>query len=264
MMARQMRLALLDLREALFGPRIWLHLAWQETRLRYRRSLIGPFWIVLSTAVMVAAMGPLYGHLLGQPLDSYFRHLCIGLVLWQFIASYLNESCFSFSSAEGFIRQVRLPYSVHVLKVLARHLMILAHNALVVAVVLVLFPPARWGGLPLALPGLLLVVGNLAWIGMLLALLGARFRDIPQVVASIVQLLFFVTPIMWQLPMLKAGQHLALFNPVLHLIEVVRAPLVGEPVAALSWFVLVGGLVLGSGLCLLVFARWRGRISYWL
>ena len=64
---------------------IWWGLAWQEIKQRYSRSVIGPFWITLSTGVLVAAMGPLYGVLLGQNVAGYIQHLAVSLIIWSFI-----------------------------------------------------------------------------------------------------------------------------------------------------------------------------------
>ncbi len=64
--------------------RVWSLLGWQEVRQRYRRSILGPFWLTLSTGAMVAAMGPLYGRLLNQDVASYFPYLAISLAFGSF------------------------------------------------------------------------------------------------------------------------------------------------------------------------------------
>lgn len=244
---------------------LWWSLAWQDTKQRYRRSFLGPFWITASTGVLVAAMGPLYGALLGQNIASYLQHLAISLILWTFISSSINEAGSAFVGAENFIKQVALPLSVHIYRLMAKNLVVLVHNALIIVVVLIFLPPAKWHNLWLFPLGLLLVLGNLFGIALLLALLSARFRDIPQLVSNIVQLAFFLSPIIWKADMLKPEhQFVADLNPLYHFMEVIRAPLVGSPIHINSWLMVLGLLVLINVISFLVFARFRARVPYWI
>lgn len=254
-----------DLREGMARAPFWCALAWQDTRQRYRRSILGPFWITISTGVMVGAMGPLYGAFFGVDVASYLQHLAISLILWTFIATTLNEAGASFIGAEGFIKQVRLPLSVHIFRLLAKNLLALAHNFVIVLLVLIIFPPAYWGNIWLFPVGLFLIVANLFWISMLLALLSTRFRDIPQLVSAVIQVLFFLSPVLWKPEMLSPrNRFIADLNPLYHFMELLRAPLLGTPFNASSWTLMVVMLVLGATATLLVFARLRARVPYWI
>lgn len=260
----EIRLALDDLHKGIFGLPVWWFLAWHDIKQRYRRSLLGPFWLTISTAVMVAAMGPLYGMLFNQPTGSYFRHLAVSIVAWTFVASSINESCSAFIAAEGFIKEVRLPFVVHLLRVLARNLIMLGHNLIVAFAVLMFFPPEDMSLVVLAVPGLVLAVLNLFWLGSLLALLCARFRDIPQIVGSVIQVAFFLTPIVWKADMLRGGDMITKFNPLYHLVEVIRTPLLGEAPDPTSWIFLLLTSLLGFIVTFAVFSRYRSRIAYWV
>jgi len=244
---------------------IWWGLAWQEIKQRYSRSVIGPFWITLSTGVMVAAMGPLYGSLLGQNVSSYIQHLAVSLIIWNFISGSINEAGGVFVGSEGYIKQIALPLSVYVFKLVSKNLLMLAHNSAVVLVVLCLLPPKNFELIWMMPIGLILVGANLLWLALLLGMVSARFRDIPQLVANIVQVAFFLSPIIWRAEMLPPSRRfLADFNPLFHLIEVVRAPLMGEPLRMISWTVVTGLLIVGSVTTFVVFARFRSRVPYWL
>lgn len=258
------RLALRDLSSGIGSIYIWPMLGWQEIRQRYRRSMIGPFWLTISNGALVCGMGPLYGRLFGMDISTYFPFLAVSFVVWLLIANLINESCTAFIAAEGYVKQIKLPLSVHVLRLVWKNLIIFAHNLVIVVIVLFFFPPALTWQLLLVPLAVLVIAANGIWVGLLLGLLCARFRDIPQIVASLMQVALFLTPVMWKADML--GRHIwaAKANPLFHFLEIVRQPLLGGGSAAASWtFVLVITL-LGFAATLFVFGRFRARIAYWL
>lgn len=243
---------------------IWGMLGWQEVRLRYRRSTLGPLWITLGTGALVAGMGPLYGRLLNQDSSTYLPYLAIGLVVWAFLSALVNDSCNAFIHAESMIKQVKLPFSIHVLRLVWKNVIMFAHNLLVVLAVLV-FVPQDWGWNLLALPvALLLIALNAWWIGIFLGMAGARFRDIAPIVASLVQIMFFLTPVLWPLEQLGRYRWAGLYNPLYHFIEIFRAPLLGKPIAPETWLAVLCVTLGGWLLTLLLFGRYRGRIAYWV
>jgi ABC-type polysaccharide/polyol phosphate export permease len=243
---------------------VWTRLAWQEVRQRYRRSMLGPFWLTINTGALLVGMGPLYGRLLGQEFASYFPHLAIGLVLWQLMASIINDSTHVFIAAEPLIKQVQLPLGIHVLRMIWRNAILFAHNAVIVAAVLALYGPGfRWTIL-LSVFGIAAILVNALWLGTLLGLLSARFRDFPLITTMLVQLGFFLTPVLWTRGQLGPYEWVVRLNPLAHFLEVVRTPLLGTVPPALSWAVVAGVTVAGSAVSLLLFARYRWRIAYWL
>lgn len=259
------RKAVTDLYKGLENAPLWLSLSYQETKQRYRRSILGPLWITLSTGVLVAAMGPIYGTLLGQDVASYLQYLAISLILWMFIAGSITEAGTIFIGADNLIKQIALPFSVHVFRALSKGAIMFAHNALIIVVVLIFLPPAHWHNLWMFPLGLLLVLGNLFWVSFLVAIISTRFRDIPQIVASLIQVSFFLTPVIWKVDMIGPQRSFVVdFNPFYHLLEVVRGPLLGQPTHMLSWIIAASMLAVGSVGTLLVFARLRSRIPYWL
>jgi ABC-type polysaccharide/polyol phosphate export permease len=244
---------------------LWWGLAWQDIRQRYKRSLLGPFWITASTGVMVLAMGPLYGALLGQNVSDYIKYLAVSMIIWSFISTCINEAGSVFISSEGYIKQVPLPFSIYVFRIIARNILILLHNVLIVFVVLIVFPSVYSESLFLVPIGLFLVTCNLFWIVLIIGLLSTRFRDIPQLVSNVVQVAFFLSPIIWKVDMLNVkSQYLANINPLYHFMEVIRAPLFGEPFRNISWTVTLSFLIAGSIFTFFVFTKYRSRITYWL
>lgn len=254
-----------DLMGGIKHAHVWHMLAMQEIRQRYRRSVIGPLWITISTGVLIGAMGPLYGSLFGQSLSAYFPHLAVSFVLWLLMSSLINEACVVFIGAEGVIKQIRMPLSIHVYRHVWKNLLIFFHHVVLIAVVLAIFRPALSWSLLIAPLGLLLMVLNGVWLAVLLGVLCARFRDIPLIVQNIVQVLFFLTPVLWRPkdsgPMLQLA---ADANPLHHFLELVRSPLLGSAPTGLNWAVVLGTTFVGSAIGLLFFARFRSRLAYWV
>ena len=262
--ASQTELAFRDLVRGARARHLWGLLGWQDIRRRYRRSILGPFWLTISMGVFVAALGTLYGALLRVELAEYVPYLALGFIVWTLVSSMFTEGCVAFTGAEGIIKQTTQPLSVHVYRIAWRNIIVLCHNAIIFVVVALVFSHwPGWSGL-LALPGLVLVCLNGVWAGLLLGIVSARFRDVPPLVASIMRVAFFLTPIIW-MPSLLPGRALLLeFNPFYHFLELVRAPLLGQVPGLVSWLA-VAGMTLGGWLVMFaMFRRYRWRIAYWV
>lgn len=260
-----LRKARVDLVEGMRRWPLWMHLAWQDIRLRYRGSILGPFWITLSMGIMIGAMGLMYSQLFKMETKSYMPFLATGLLMWTFLASLINEGCTAFTNAEGFIKQVRLPFSLHVYRVLGRNLIVLAHNAVIYVLVALFYditPSYTLLFLPLSL---MIILLNAAWVIFLLGMFCARFRDIGPIVSSLVQVIFFLTPVIWMPGQLRGHQAwVADLNPFYHFIELVRAPLLDQPLPPMALPMIAAITVVGWAITIVVLRRWRSRLAYWV
>jgi ABC-type polysaccharide/polyol phosphate export permease len=256
--------AIQDLKSGIGSIYIWPMLGWQEIRQRYRRSFLGPFWLTISTGILVGGMGPLYGRLFGQDVSAYFPYLAISLVVWFLISNTVNELCMAFIGAEGFIKQIKLPLTIHVLRGIWKNLIIFAHNLVIVALVLFFYPPPLSWHLLLFPVALFVLAVNALWVGILIGLMCARFRDIPQIITSLMQVALFLTPVMWKADMLGRNMFAAQLNPIFHFLEIIRQPLLGGGVPVLSWTVVACITLGGYIVSISVFARFRARIAYWI
>jgi len=255
-----------DVRAALQHHHIITTLGWQDVATRYRRSRVGAFWLTINILVMIATLGFVFGTLFRQPMAEMLPYLAIGLIIWGFLTTLVNEGCTSFITAQETILQVRMPLFTHVMRVLWRNTIILGHNLLILPPLFLLFmkpltPLALW-----ALPGFMLLILNAAWIMLALAVACARFRDLTQIAQNGVQVMFYVTPIIWSAALLPAHAGTALldFNPFYHLINIVRAPLLGEAPSTLNWTVAALMALIGWVVALAFFGRYHKRIPYWL
>ena len=257
-------MAFADLR-ASFG-RIGLawSLAWHDVVSRYRGSIIGPFWITLSMGLMVAGIGFLYASLFKIPVHDFIPYVAIGIVFWGLISSVIVEGCGAFVGASGMLSQTSLPMMTFIWRTVLRNVINLAHHLVIILGVLVFYDHWRDANVLLSAAGVILVMLNLGWICLAAAMASARFRDIPQIVASVTQFAMFMTPVFW-LPGGRLVDHaVLLLNPFYHMLEAVRAPLLGQAVEPLTYLVL-GGMALAGWLATFaIFSNIRRRIVHYL
>ncbi|MBS4768422.1 ABC transporter permease [Turicimonas muris] len=242
------------------------YLAYCDIRQRYRRSSLGPFWITISMGITIACIGVIFGNLFKSPMEEFFPFLTIGLILWGFISTVLTESTTVFPSSEGIIRQLPIPLFSHILRMIIRNLNILAHNMFVVPVVYICVGKGVNWDILFFIPGFVLLLINLGWMSLFLAIVCARFRDLTQIMASVLQIFFYVTPIIWMPNLLPARSAMMLLepNPFYQLLTIVRDPLLGCPPSISSYVYTLTLAFLGWIITIVFFNKYRDRIAYWL
>lgn len=261
---RRIERALEDLLTGFRRWRLAAALARLDIRNRYRGSVLGPFWLTVSTAVMVAGIGLLYSTLFKLPLVSYLPFLVVSLLVWNTINQIVAESCASLITSEGIIRQMPLPYTVHALRCVFRNVIVAAHNLPLIVVVFAICGVMPGAEALLAVPGLALITINAFAAALFLGMICARFRDIAQIVASAMQFFFFLSPVLWKPELLGDRQVWLPLNPFFVLMETVRGPLVEGGAGAVIWASALLYTVLACGIALLFFIRFRARIAFWV
>jgi len=251
---------------------LWGHLGWQDIRQRYRRSVLGPIWISITMAVTAIALGVLYAGLFGNDISVQLPYLLTGFIIWNFISGCVSEGAEVFTSNVGLITHLPAPLSVHVYRLIWRQTLFFLHNLAVYAVMLVVFPQhLHWSDLS-AIPAFGLLVINGVWIALILGIVTTRFRDLMPIVQSVMQLAFFLTPIVWIYtdllhstnPTIAERARLAELNPFLHFVEILRRPMLGQPQELRFWVVVLVITVVGWALTLFMLRRYRARVSYWV
>lgn len=240
------------------------YLAWADTKARYRKSVLGPFWIVLTNFVGVIGLSMVWAQLFNQDVQEFAPTLAIGLIVWQLVSGVLGDAPGAFSREALMIRNVSLPIWFFAVRLLARHVITFAHNLVIVVGVIWYFDLPLSSASWLALLATVLVIANLFWIIGLLGLLGARLRDIELAVQSVLPLLFFISPVMFRADRLPAGEALIWANPLSYFIEAVRAPLLGHVAHEHTYTVLMI-LLLAGGLLTWLLLRTKGkRVAFWV
>lgn len=269
--SRTLRRGVADLVAGLRTHELWLHLGWQDIRQRYRRSVLGPLWITIATGVTALAMGLLYGELFDQDIKTFLPYVTLGFIFWNFIQMSILDGAEVFSKNEGLIKQIPAPVSVHVYRVVWRQLIIFAHNLVIFVIVLIVFPQDPGWGVLLVFPAFALYILNSVWVAIVFGIMSTRFRDIGQLLTTSVQLVFFMTPIIWSADSLSSTTHesssrlkIVEINPMFHYLEVARGPLLGHHVEFYHWAVVLGCTAFGWLLALFVMRNYRARVPYWV
>lgn len=267
------RRAIKDMRDGFSQRELWLSLGWQDIKQRYRRSVLGPFWITIATGVQAAAMGILYATLLDQPLREYLPYVTVGLIVWNVIQASILEGSEVFIANEGLIKQLPSALSVHIYRLVWRHLLFFAHNMVIYVVLLAAFgiwENLRWSSL-LAIPAIGLIFLNSMWVSIVFGIFSTRYRDIAPILSSTTLMLFVLTPVMWTTKTLEeqiggASDRARLVEiiPTFHYLEIVRAPLLGEPQELRHWVIVGAITVVGWIVAAFAMKQYRSRVPYWV
>jgi ABC-type polysaccharide/polyol phosphate export permease len=243
---------------------LWTRLAFHDIRQRFRRSVLGPFWLTLSMGIMVGTLGFVFSALFRQDIAKTLPYIATGIIFWGLLTGCINEGTSVFISAESDIRNLPMPLSVHFYRMMARNAMIWGFNMAIYFVVAVWFDLMPGWNTLMFIPGFILFLINAAWISLAVGVLSTRYRDVPQVIANVIQVIFFLTPIFWSPESLPNRPAFVVFNPFYHLIEIVRAPLLGVVVSPMSWGLCLAMAVAGLGFTAWLYRRAHARIAYWV
>jgi len=259
-----LRSGLEELKAGLTSHEQWLYMAVQDIKLRYRRSMIGPWWVTISTGVMIMMLGFLWSHIFGTNLENYLPFFAVGFVLWGWMSGQIGDAAGGLFQFQGMIKQVKLPLPIFVLRLNVRQCIVLLHNSIIIALVLLLVGHGFTLTSLIAIPNLILIQLNLTLLSIVISIFCTRYQDMTQVVNVGTQIVFFFTPILWQVETLKNRTYLAEMNPVYHWIEMVRAPLLGHMPTINDYLWTGASLVVLSILAAYYLGRYRSRIAYWL
>lgn len=255
-----------DLWHGLQRRELWGRLGWLDVRRRYKRTTIGPFWNSITLAVYVLSVGTVGAAIWHQNIYDYLPFLVSGMIVWTLVSTIITESCNVFIAGQSLFRNIRFEYSILAYALVWRNFLILLHNFVIYFLVILVLKPSLFSLTALlALPGLALVLLNGVWLSLLFGIICLRFRDVPPVVSSALQIAMLITPLFWPAETLTGVKRFVFveINPLYHILDVVRAPLIGQVPEVISYGVMIAMTIGGWALAYAVFRRFRKRIAYW-
>jgi lipopolysaccharide transport system permease protein len=260
----QVDAAVADMRSGIAAWRLSRLLAWQDIKQRYRRSTLGPIWLTLSSGVQMLTMSMLTSFLFNAPIQKSVPFVCAGMLFWGLITQMINEGAMLFVSTSSYITQIKRPFTIFVVQVIWRNAIVAAHNAVIYILVAMIFVVIPSSSIFLWPFGFILDMICISWMVLICAIVSARYRDIPLIIQNILNIAFWLTPLMYFPEQLGPKRYIADYNPITHMIALLRAPLLGEAPTLNDWLVVLILAVVGWVGTFLFFARYRARIVYWM
>jgi lipopolysaccharide transport system permease protein len=253
-----------DMRAGIAAWRLSRLLAWQDIKQRYRRSTLGPIWLTLSSGIQMLTMSVLSSFLFNSSVQKSLPFVCAGMLFWGLITQMIMEGANLFLLTSSYLTQIKCPLTVFVMQMIWRNLIVVAHNSVTYIVVAVIFAVMPGASIILWPLGMALVLICLAWMGLVCAIISARYRDVPVIIQNTLGILFWFTPLMYFPEQLGTKQYLTAYNPFTHMIALVRAPLLGGAPTIRDWLIVLVLAIVGWAGTFLFFARFRARVVYWL
>ena len=255
----------LELKQTLLLWRIWAIAKVYSLVLRYRRTILGTLWLPAGLVFIVLAKGILFAGILSVPTERIIPNIAVGLLLWRLIAGILTSGCSAFSSFKRDFEAGYYPLFSPIFGVFVGELFIFIHGLIPILLISFFFILPSPSAIFYSLAGMILLMFCLIPVSFLLSILSTRYRDIAPLVASSMRVIYFLTPVLWLPEMAKGNyQWAVLLNPFYHLIEIIRAPLISQPVDGLNWIV-VFCIALFCWIMVWTYYRiYRRRILLWL
>jgi ABC-type polysaccharide/polyol phosphate export permease len=254
-----------DLREGLSDWRIWHLIGAGELRRRYARSRIGQFWLTLSTGITILIMSFVWSALFKTHLADMLPYMAVSIILWQFIAGIMSDAVNIFTTNSGYLLSQRIVCSTIVVASVYRNFLTLLHNLIIIPIIFVVFLVPIKLQILLVVPAIMLIIITSIWVSYLIAAVCARFRDLSNIINAIMQLAFYVTPVIWKPGFLGENLKWVMWlNPFTYFLEIMRAPILGQPFSIFVWGVAVLITFIGLFFSLIFIGKYRRQLLFWI
>jgi ABC-type polysaccharide/polyol phosphate export permease len=256
-----------DLVLAFRQPGSWFYSAWITFLLKYRKTFLGPIWIIAGPAVFILVLGTLYGRGMGHEAEVFMPHLAVGLVFWSYLVTIASSAPRIYLQFRASLLQGRVNHMNLVMRTIFSSFVVFIHQAVIIVAVLMIYrvtPTASWLYL---VPAAALTFLHSVWVIVVLGILGARYRDLAEVVEMVMRIAFLATPIIWKVAEDHGrgsivGVYLVL-NPFYHVLEPMRGAVLGTPIATQSWIISFGIALVGLALAEFLYRKYRHLVVLW-
>ncbi|EGF93570.1 ABC-2 type transporter family protein [Asticcacaulis biprosthecium C19] len=252
-----------DLGKGLGLYRVWFYQAYHELTGKYRRTFLGPFWISGGMIVTSICLSVVFGPMMGGDLRLVLPYIMGGILCFGMVSFILIDGTEMFLRHGGNIKNHAYPFTYYTLETMAKEILLFLNNVVVFYVVMVLIRAAVVPHWSIVLGFAVVIMTGLTW-GSVFGIIAARFRDLRFMLPYLNQLMFFLTPIFWRPESVRGHNILVKYNPYYGLLEIMRAPLLGEAASAHMWYLALGAMVTGIIAWLVVFSLFRRRIPFWV
>lgn len=263
---KNFKLAKKDIITSFRAWRIFGLMGLNDIKKRYARSKLGQFWLTLSLAINVSALGFVWAFLFKMPVQEYMPFLATGTIFWTYISTCITEGSNLFINNSSYLKELNIPKVTYINSLFVRNKIVLFHNLLVLLPVYIFCIHAVIPlNVILAFIGLVLTTIFLFNLIILISIFSLRFRDFPNIVVSLLQIVFYLTPVMWKIELLPERAHkFMILNPLGVFLSLCRNPLLGMSIPSYYWLAALLYIIIAFALSLPFFAKFRSRIVYWI
>lgn len=258
--------ALQDFINGFVNWRIIYILGISEIKKRYSRSKIGQLWLTLSLSIHIATIGLVWSYLFKLPLKEYLPYVAISIIFWNYISISITESTTLYTSHNIYLMELNISKITYINSLLFKNIIVIGHNILVLIPIYVVFNiPLSLTGLILSIIGFILLSIFLFAILIFTSLISLRYRDFTNIITSLLQVIFYFTPIMWRIEFIpERFSHYMVLNPFTVFLSICRDPLLSINIPIEYWVAAVIYIFLTLLIAIPIFIRYRARIVYWL
>ena len=237
-----------------------------DIRKRYARSRVGQFWLTISLAINIFTMGVVWSYLFKMPVAQYLPFLAVGTILWTYISTCIIEGTNLYIISSSYLRELNIPKITYLNSLIVRNIIVLGHNILVLIPIYFFFSiPISFINIIFSVIGLITASIFLFPVIIFISLVSLRFRDLPNIIASIMQIAFYVTPIMWNVNLMpERFQPYIILNPFAVFLSICRDPLFSIDTPISYWIAAIIYIILAWLIGFLLFSKFRTRIIYWI
>lgn len=235
----------------------WSHLVRAELKNKFRRSKLGILWTFMNPLLLTALMSTVFGTVFNMSFADYAPYVLSGLIVWELISSSFIGGGYSIMTGEQYIRQFNHPVIIYTLRSALVFTISFVIAMLSLGIWMLIVSPANVILGIITLPLTTFLFFCLSWaITTIAGFTNAKYRDYPQVMALVIQAVWYVSPVFFKKEMFTANPALEAFfnlNPITHILNLIRDPfLYGTMPTVIDYLYTLGTI--------LVFAFWAARV----
>lgn len=257
-----------DFLHALKNPKSWVYPAWLSFAVKYRTSHAGWLWMLAGPAVFIFIIGPLFVRFSHVDVSVFIPHMAVGIVIFTYISTMITGSTSLYRSNKNLLLQGKRFYPLIPLIFIAKAVINFSVTSILIVIVVYYYEVELTAQIFYLIPALLLMLIHSIWISIVFGAMGARYHDFGEAMGAIMRVAFLATPIIW-MPNAEGvrgatmSTYLAV-NPIYHVLEPVRAAILGYSAPELNWIVSSIAACAGMIVATFVYKRYSQRIVMWM
>ena len=247
-------------------PMTWLFIGLMDVSLQYKRTILGPWWNTMGIVLIISVLSSIWANLLKIDINFFIPYFTIGFIVWSWFSSTLIDMSKCLIEVEGLLKQVNIPLSSHLLRISIRNFIIFLHNSALIFLVITFFnlDVLFLEFILFSLPGIVLIFLSINSLGIIISLLSLRYRDIGNLIFFVLQILFFLTPVLWHPDILDKHLSIVEMNPMYYWVDIIRQPILGLDIHNNSLIIIATSTIVLLIISFYMIGKYKNRLIYWL